>query len=103
MTRYLAAVSVVRAKDFGLPAGSTLSMSMDHVPFSGCQMNVVWKPPASSRLWKTKARLLPFGVAESLRDKMKTAGALVEWHQFVGGHEIPAGVLAELGTFLRAR
>jgi len=47
--------------------------------------------------------LLPFGVAETLRDKMKTAGALVEWHQFVGGHEIPPGVLAELSTFLRAR
>lgn len=47
--------------------------------------------------------LLPFSVAESLRDKMKTVGALVEWHPFVGGHEIPAGVLAELGTFLRAR
>lgn len=47
--------------------------------------------------------LLPFGVAETLRDKMKTAGALVEWHQFVGGHEIPPGVLAELATFLRAR
>ena len=47
--------------------------------------------------------LLPFVVAESLRDKLKTAGALVEWHQFVGGHEIPAGVLAELGRFLLAR
>lgn len=47
--------------------------------------------------------LLPFVVAESLRDKLKAAGALVEWHQFVGGHEIPAGVLAELGRFLLAR
>jgi phospholipase/carboxylesterase len=47
--------------------------------------------------------LLPFVVAETLRDKLKTAGALVEWHPFVGGHEIPAGVLAELGTFLLAR
>jgi len=47
--------------------------------------------------------LLPFGVAETLRDKMKTAGALVEWHAFVGGHEIPPGVLGELATFLRAR
>jgi len=47
--------------------------------------------------------LLPFVVAETLRDKLKTAGALVEWHQFVGGHEIPASVLAELGQFLLAR
>lgn len=47
--------------------------------------------------------LLPFVVAETLRDKLKTAGALVEWHPFVGGHEIPASVLAELGQFLLAR
>jgi phospholipase/carboxylesterase len=47
--------------------------------------------------------LLPFSVAETLRDKLRTAGALVEWHQFVGGHEIPPGVLAELSMFLRAR
>jgi phospholipase/carboxylesterase len=47
--------------------------------------------------------LLPFAVAETLRDKLRTAGALVEWHQFLGGHEIPPGVLAELATFLRAR
>ncbi len=47
--------------------------------------------------------LLPFAVAETLRDKLKTAGALVEWRPFVGGHEIPAMVLAELGAFLRAR
>jgi phospholipase/carboxylesterase len=47
--------------------------------------------------------LLPFGVAETLRDKLREAGALVEWHPFTGGHEIPAPVLAELGTFLAAR
>ncbi len=47
--------------------------------------------------------LLPFAVAESLRDKLRTAGALVEWHQFNGGHEIPPAVLAELATFLRSR
>ena len=47
--------------------------------------------------------LLPFSIAEMLRDRMREAGALVEWHQFVGGHEIPPLVLDELGTFLRAR
>lgn len=47
--------------------------------------------------------LLPFSVAEQLRDKLRAAGALVEWHQFNGGHEIPASVLAELATFLRSR
>ncbi|MFT3697522.1 MAG: hypothetical protein QM831_30545 [Kofleriaceae bacterium] len=47
--------------------------------------------------------LLPFTVAETLRDHMKTAGALVEWHAFNGGHEIPPVVLNELVTFLRSR
>jgi phospholipase/carboxylesterase len=47
--------------------------------------------------------LLPFAVAEALRDRLRAAGALVEWHQFVGGHEIPPMVLDELGGFLRAR
>lgn len=47
--------------------------------------------------------LLPFGVAEQLRDDLRTAGALVEWHPFNGGHEIPPNVLAELATFLRSR
>ena len=36
-------------------------------------------------------------------DKLKTAGALVEWHPFNGGHEIPPMVLSELATFLRSR
>ncbi len=47
--------------------------------------------------------LLPFSVAETLRDNLREAGALVEWHPFVGGHEIPSPVLAALGTFLAAR
>jgi phospholipase/carboxylesterase len=46
-------------------------------------------------------QLLPFVVAEKLRDKLKTAGALVDWHQFLGGHEIPAPVLTALGAFLK--
>ncbi len=47
--------------------------------------------------------LLPFGVAEVLRDKLTAAGAKVEWHPFLGGHEIPAAVLAAVGDLLRAR
>jgi phospholipase/carboxylesterase len=47
--------------------------------------------------------LLPYKVAETLRDKLRAAGALVEWHPFVGGHEIPTMVLAELGMFFAAR
>ena len=48
--------------------------------------------------------LLPFAVAETLRDRMRAAGAALDWHAFVGGHEIPPGVLGALRDFLlRAR
>jgi phospholipase/carboxylesterase len=47
--------------------------------------------------------LLPYGVAETLRDKLAAAGAKIDWHPFVGGHEIPATVLAAIGELLRAR
>jgi len=46
--------------------------------------------------------LLPFASAELLRDRLRAAGARVEWHEFVGGHEIPSIVLAAAGAFLRA-
>ncbi len=38
--------------------------------------------------------LLPYDIAELLRDRLRAAGALVEWVPFVGGHEIPRAVLA---------
>lgn len=44
--------------------------------------------------------LLPFSIAEVLRDKLVAAGARVEWHDFVGGHEIPMAVLAAAGRFV---
>lgn len=47
--------------------------------------------------------LLPYGVAETLRDKLTTAGAKIGWHPFLGGHEIPPAVLAAVGDLLRAR
>ncbi len=47
--------------------------------------------------------LLPFSVAETLRDRLVTAGAEVEWLPFVGGHEIPSAVLAAIARFLQAR
>ncbi len=47
--------------------------------------------------------LLPFSVAETLRDKLTAAGAKVSWQPFLGGHEIPAAVLAAVGDLLRAR
>ncbi|MEO8707169.1 MAG: phospholipase [Kofleriaceae bacterium] len=47
--------------------------------------------------------LLPFSVAETLRDRLKEAGAAVDWHPFVGGHEIPMTVLRAVKDFLASR
>lgn len=47
--------------------------------------------------------LLPFSIAEVLRDRLTAAGADVDWQPFPGGHEIPPSVLAAAGTLLRAR
>jgi phospholipase/carboxylesterase len=44
--------------------------------------------------------LLPFSIAELLRDKLRGAGANVDWHPFVGGHEIPMTVLSAATTFV---
>lgn len=38
--------------------------------------------------------ILPYSIAEILRDHLRAAGAAVEWVPFVGGHEIPRAVLA---------
>jgi phospholipase/carboxylesterase len=43
--------------------------------------------------------LLPFAVAEALRDTLMKAGAEVTWVPFRGGHEIPGGVLDGVGAF----
>ncbi len=45
--------------------------------------------------------LLPFFMAEQLRDLLKQGGLSVEWVSFRGGHEIPGIVLDRLGGFLR--
>ena len=45
--------------------------------------------------------LLPYAAAEGLRDLLRGAGAAVDWHAFVGGHEIPRAVIAAAGAFLR--
>jgi len=46
--------------------------------------------------------LLPFSVAEVLRDRLAAAGASVDWQPFSGGHEIPRSVIAAAGNLLRA-
>jgi phospholipase/carboxylesterase len=45
--------------------------------------------------------ILPFVMAERLRDAMKEAGLDVRWIPFRGGHEIPPPVLSGLGELLR--
>jgi len=44
--------------------------------------------------------ILPFSVAEALRDLLRSAGADVTWCPFRGGHEIPPPVLDGLGRFI---
>jgi predicted esterase len=46
--------------------------------------------------------LLPFAIAEELRDRLRTAGARVDWHPFLGGHEIPPEALEAVGKLVRA-
>jgi phospholipase/carboxylesterase len=47
-------------------------------------------------------QLLPFSIAELLRDELKTAGANVTWTEFPGGHEIPPQVLAGVTKLIAA-
>jgi phospholipase/carboxylesterase len=46
--------------------------------------------------------LLPFFGAEVLRDRLREAGAKVDWVEFAGGHEIPPVVVNGVTQFLRA-
>ncbi len=48
----------------------------------------------------TQDPILPFSMAERLRDEFLQAGVTVEWQPFRGGHEIPEPVLRKLGSFL---
>lgn len=47
--------------------------------------------------------LLPYAIAEALRDRLVAAGAKVEFHSFLGGHEIPPPILSAVTRFLAAR
>ena len=44
--------------------------------------------------------LLPFAIAERLRDAMADAGLEVTWVAFNGGHGVPGSVLDAFGPFL---
>ncbi len=45
--------------------------------------------------------VLPFFLAEQLRDFLTEAGLVVKWVGFQGGHEIHESVLTHMGTFLK--
>lgn len=47
--------------------------------------------------------VLPFRIAEDLRDQLRAASADVTWVPFAGGHEIPWPVLERLRAFLDAK
>lgn len=44
--------------------------------------------------------ILPYVMAERLRDELIAAGLTVQWHSFRGGHEIPEPVLSRLHGFI---
>jgi phospholipase/carboxylesterase len=49
----------------------------------------------------TQDAILPYVMAERLREELIRAGLNVRWHPFPGGHEIPESVLAALSEFIR--
>lgn len=46
--------------------------------------------------------ILPYLMAERLRDELTQAGLRVDWHSFRGGHEIPDRVVTQLSAFIRS-
>jgi phospholipase/carboxylesterase len=46
--------------------------------------------------------LLPFSLAEALRDAMTEAGLAVKWIPFHGGHGVPPAAMAAVGELLRS-
>jgi phospholipase/carboxylesterase len=45
--------------------------------------------------------LLPYYIAEVLRDQLIAAGAVVDWQSFSGGHEIPRAAISAANKLLR--
>jgi phospholipase/carboxylesterase len=67
-----------------------------------------WRPSVGKRAGLpvfqshgTQDPILPYLMAERLRDEFITAGLAVQWHSFHGGHEIPEPVLSRLSGFTR--
>ena len=68
----------------------------------------VWVPLMAARsglpVFQSHGRadpLLPFSMAEDLRDRLISAGVKVEWHATDGGHDIGPDALQQLVAFVR--
>lgn len=68
----------------------------------------VWRPRMSSLAGVPvmmshgqRDALLPYSIAEVLRDQLTEAGAAVDWQPFLGGHEIPWGAIDAANRLLR--
>lgn len=66
-----------------------------------------WRPSIAKRTGLpvfvshgTQDPILPYVMAERLRDALTAAGLAVQWYPFRGGHEIPELVLTQLNGFL---
>ena len=66
-----------------------------------------WRPSVGKRAGLpvfqshgTQDPILPYVMAERLRDALTLAGLSVEWHSFRGGHEIPDPILNRLSEFI---
>ena len=66
-----------------------------------------WRPSVAKRTGLpvfqshgTRDPILPYAMAERLRDELVAAGLQVQWHSFYGGHEIPEPVLSRLRGFV---
>jgi phospholipase/carboxylesterase len=66
-----------------------------------------WRPSVGKRTGLpvfqshgTEDPILPYVMAQRLRDELIAAGLAVEWQSFYGGHEIPEPVLSRLGAFV---
>ena len=66
-----------------------------------------WRPSVGKRAGLpvfqshgTQYPILPYVMAERLRDELTLAGLSIEWHSFRGGHEIPDPILNQLSEFI---
>jgi len=66
-----------------------------------------WRPAVAKRSGLpvfqshgTQDPILPYAMAERLRNELTRSGLAVDWHSFRGGHEIPEPVMRQLGAFL---